>query len=111
MTESDPLGIPPGEPGSKLDAGKATPVAGVLHYFPRAIIEVAAVSAYGARKYMWNGWESVPDGAQRYTEALGRHLIAERLGAVDADSGLLHAAQVAWNALARLELLLRDRGT
>ena len=30
-------------------------------------------------------------------------------GPIDPATGLMHAAQVAWNALARLELMLRDR--
>lgn len=44
-----------------------------------------------------------------YSDALGRHLAAEGSeGPTDHATGLLHAAQVAWNALARIELTLRD---
>jgi hypothetical protein len=39
-----------------------------------------------------------------------RHLLQEPYTVRDEDSGLLHAAQVAWNALARLELKLREKG-
>jgi hypothetical protein len=40
---------------------------------------------------------------------MGRHLIAEEIeGPIDASTGLSHAAQTAWNALARLELMLRN---
>ena len=70
---------------------------------------VAALSTFGASKYAWKGWESVPDGYNRYSDALVRHLIKEGKGEVlDDDSGLSHATAVAWNALARLELMLRE---
>lgn len=40
--------------------------------------------------------------------AMGRHLTGEAIdGPTDPATGLAHAAQVAWNALARLELMLR----
>ena len=110
--ESDPNGRSAKEPGAKLDAGKIPIIRGALHYFPRAILATAEVSKFGAEKYTWNGWETVPDGFQRYTDALGRHLLAEQIeGLYDngpSGTGLLHAAQVAWNALARLEILLRQ---
>ena len=105
--EKDPHGKNPHEPGSKLDAGKPEVVKDVLAYFPNALREVGGVSAYGARKYTRMGWASVPDGVDRYTEALGRHLLAEAEGERIDQSGLWHDAQVAWNALARLELRLR----
>lgn len=108
--ESDPTGTLPHTPGAKLDAGKAPMLRGALSYFPRALRAVAQVSAHGASKYTWNGWESVPDGAARYGDALVRHLAAEATGqSVDADSGLAHAAHAAWNALARLELIMREQ--
>lgn len=110
MVEIDPNGKNPNEPGAKLDAGKAPIVRGVLCYFPRALEEVAKVSGFGAAKYTWGGWESVPDGVSRYSDAMGRHIIGEAIdGEIDPATGLPHAAQVAWNALARLELMLRDK--
>lgn len=91
----------------KLDGGKAPIYRGCLGYFPRAISAVATVSAFGASKYAWNGWRGVDDGVNRYTDAMVRHLGYEAEGEVlDPDSGLRHAAHAAWNALARLELLL-----
>ncbi len=96
------------EAGVKYDADKVPVVRGAFHYFPRALTAVARVSAAGANKYTWKGWETVPDGATRYTDALGRHLLAETETPIDEETGCLHAAQVAWNALARLELMLRD---
>ena len=107
--EYDPNGKSPHEPGAKLDAGKPAVYRGLFDYFPLACCAVAEVSTFGARKYAWKGWESVPDGFARYSDALGRHLLAESSeGCVDSTTGLKHAAQVAWNAMARLELLLRE---
>lgn len=104
-TEQDPTGRAPSEPGAKLDAGKV--LAGVLGDFPRALLAVAEVGTFGASKYSRGGWQSVPDGVVRYQDAMWRHLLADRIDPIDADSGLQHAAQVAWNALAALELMLR----
>lgn len=94
----------------KYDGGKAPIYRGAISYFPRAIEAVAAVSGFGASKYAWKGWEGVDDGFNRYSDALVRHLAYEGKGeSIDPDSGLLHAAHAAWNALARLELLIKDR--
>lgn len=107
--EKDPNGIAAKTPGAKLDAGKSPVLQGLLDYFPRACLEVARVSEIGAKKYSWKGWEKVLDGPIRYGNALVRHIIAEGIeGPYDKDTGLLHASQEAWNALARLELILRE---
>lgn len=95
----------------KYDGGKAPIFRGAVSYFPRAISAVAEVSAFGASKYAWQGWRGVNDGYNRYSDAMVRHLGYEGQGEVlDPDSGLLHAAHAAWNALARLELLIEGRG-
>lgn len=92
----------------KYDGGKAPVYRGAIDYFPRAISAVAGISAFGASKYAWKGWEGVSDGYNRYSDAMVRHLIYEAEGEVlDPDSGLLHAAHCCWNSNARLELLLR----
>ena len=91
----------------KYDAHKAPIFRGAISYFPRAITGVAEVSAFGASKYAWNGWKSVPNGIDRYSDGLVRHLAAEAKGEIlDDDSGYLHAKHTAWNALARLELIM-----
>lgn len=97
--------------GAKMDVGKAEIFAGLVDYFPRALNEVALVSDYGAQKYSRGGWRTVPDAYVRYGNSLGRHYFASATGDYDtgpAGSDLLHDAQVAWNALARLEIGLRD---
>lgn len=107
MSELDPLGKNPHEPGAKLDAGK--PIAGVLGDFGLALLEVAKVGTFGAKKYTRGGWQTVPDGATRYGDALWRHMLYEQQEPKDPDSGLHHAAHAAWNALAKLELMLRQK--
>ena len=109
MGEVDPDGKDRNEPGAKLDAGK--PRAGlVLGDFSLGLIEVAKVGTFGAIKYSDHGWLSVPNGIARYTDAMVRHWLKEAAGEVyDDDSELLHSAHLAWNALARLELIIRER--
>lgn len=95
------------EKGIKLDAGKPR-LDLVLGGFARALMAVGEIGTFGADKYTDNGWLTVPDGEARYTDALLRHLLAEKAGAhSDLESGLPHAAHVAWCALARLDLQLR----
>lgn len=107
-SERDPLGKDIHEPGAKADAGKVR-FELIQRGFARALHAVAKVATYGADKYTDDGWETVPNGVQRYTDALYRHLNAEhRDEAWDPSSKLPHAAHVAWNALARLELMARD---
>jgi len=105
--DRDPNGTPQHAPGAKLDAGKPR-VGLALSGFSHALLEVAKVTTYGAEKYTPNGWVSVPNGVERYTDAMLRHYLAESVDQHDEESGLLHAAQVAWNALARLELMLTE---
>lgn len=110
MTKGDITGDPiEGIAGArKNDAGKAPIYRGVLSYFPATIRGVALVSQFGATKYAWNGWCHLPDGHNRYSDSLLRHLDAEAEGEVlDAKSGFHHDLHSAWNALARAELRIR----
>lgn len=108
LGEVDPLGKSAKDSGSKLDAGKIR-MGLVLGGFARALQEVARVGTFGANKYTDNGWMEVPNGVNRYTDALYRHLNKEAQGEVlDQDSKMLHAAHAAWNALARLDLMVRE---
>lgn len=106
--EIDPHGLTAHDPGAKLDAGKIRPHL-VLMDFALALTAVAEVGTYGAAKYSDHGWLSVPNGIERYSDAKVRHQLAAYTGArYDAESGLSHAAHECWNALARLELILRQ---
>lgn len=109
--ETDPNGMHQNEAGAKLDAGKNR-LGLVMFGFARALQEVGRVGTYGANKYTDNGWVSVPDGESRYTDAMLRHLMFEATGEVhDTDTGLRHSAHAAWNALARLDLAIRNEST
>ena len=95
--------------GKKYDEGK--PMSGLmLRDFCCALTKVAEVSTYGCLKYgSPSGWQKVEQADTRYHNALVRHLLAEPCTEMDEESGLLHLAHVAWNALAILELKLRSK--
>lgn len=107
--EADPHGVEQHAPGAKLDAGKNR-IAMVLEQFARALWEIGRVGTYGANKYTDGGWQHVQNGIQRYDDAYMRHWLKEKMGEeFDPDTEILHAAHCAWNALARLELIMRKR--
>lgn len=89
------------EEGIKYDNGKPR-MCEMIQDFAEPLEEVAKVWAFGADKYSKGNWRYVLNGKDRYSNALIRHLLAEETQAVDLESGLYHAAHVAWNALARL---------
>jgi len=92
----------------KFDNNK--PIAGILFEdFPNALSAVVDIGTFGANKYKRNSWLTVPNAEQRYKDAMIRHQLAIGRGELyDPESGLLHAAHFAWNALAILELYLRS---
>lgn len=107
--DETPGGVSQHTPGAKLDANKMRPSL-VINGFPNALIEIIKLATFGANKYTDDGWREVPDGINRYTDAMYRHLLLEHSGEdIDPDSQMLHATQTAWNSLARLELILADR--
>lgn len=107
--ETDPSGISLSTPGAKADAGKLRPSL-VLGGFAKALEAVVLVGTKGAAKYTDNGWKEVPNGFARYSDAQGRHELKRNKGEThDADSGDLHLAHEAWNALAKLQLYLDSK--
>ena len=95
--------------GAKHDSGKVR-AALPIQDFPRALVAVAWVSTFGAEKYAAHSWKMVPRAGERYEDALHRHILAQASGEVnDPESGLPHAAHIAWNALAMLELQLTEQ--
>lgn len=85
----------------------------VIARFPRALREIARVSAYGMAKHGDDGsdpqaFARVPDAYRVYSDARCRHMLDELIEGErnPRDGHLRHAAQEAWNALARLEVLL-----
>ena len=95
------------KPGFKDDSGKV--LMGTLLEFPLALAAVAEVATFGANKYTRGGWKSVPNARVRYTDAMMRHLLGgDGVDSGPRGSGLLHEAHFVWNAIARLELRLRE---
>lgn len=65
-----------------------------------ALEAVAEVLTHGARKYTDNGWQTVDYANARYRAAMLRHFCADQKNEkYDAETGLLHAAHMATNAL------------
>lgn len=105
--------------GKKFDGDKLPLVQGCYNYFPRALMEVARSSKFGHVKYEVpyedQNWSRVENGFYRYTDGVGRHMAMEQIeGEYDSDAEpyglkILHAGAGAWNSLARLELLLREK--
>ena len=107
-TKVNKLEIDQHSPGAKLDNEKPM-LDLVLGDFARALQEVGKVGTMGARKYSEHGWLSVDRGETRYLSAGLRHYFFYREGEeIDPESGLPHLAHAAWNALAVLELYLRN---
>ena len=92
--------------GTKDDKQKPMPRL-VLGTMARALLEVSKVATFGAEKYSPDNWLKVENGLDRYTDAKDRHRLEGAISEYDSESGLLHAAHEAWNALAVLELKLR----
>ena len=91
--------------GIKYDDGK--PRFDLLPASP--LVDVAAVAAYGAKKYSDRNWEKgMPYG--RIYAALQRHLWAFWNGEDnDKESGLPHMAHAAWGCLALLEMMQKRK--
>lgn len=107
--EQDPTGRDAHAPGAKLDAGKARPSL-IIEGMARAIWAVSEVATFGAAKYTPGGWVEVPQGQERYADAGYRHVLKRAMGErIDPDSEKLHLAHEAWNALAKLDLYLREQ--
>ena len=69
----------------------------------KEIEDIVRVYTAGAKKYGDNNWQYLDDGYNRYKAALFRHLLEyEKGNEIDEETGCLHLAQVAWNAIAML---------
>lgn len=93
--------------GCKYDDGKIK--AGCLRDFALALKEVAKVATHGCEKYKRSDWLKVDNAIERYTDAQDRHALELWAGNEIDESGCLHEAQVIWNALAVLEIKLREK--
>jgi len=107
-------------PGAKLDHDKID--MSLLQFLPNALLEICRVMDYGQTKYSRGGFLEVDDAINRYTAAMWRHYLEECKGEkfdqgdpfYDTPEGLpfkgtlRHDAQLAINALFRLEYRLRE---
>lgn len=86
----------------KADGGKLSPLL-LFEGCPRSLMLITAVLSYGAQKYEAHSWKAVAQ--HRYRDAKLRHWLEELagLGITDVESGLLHKAHEATNALFVLE--------
>lgn len=106
--ETDPNGKSLNEPGAKADAGKLRPSL-IIKDMANAILAVTKIATDGAIKYTRGGWIVVPEAEARYEDAHLRHMLKRFAGErIDPDSHSLHLAHEAWNALAKLELHIRN---
>ena len=91
-------------PGMKYDDGKPN-LSLVLGGFYQALLDVGYIGTFGAKKYTPNGWKEVDNAQERYESALLRHTLAAVGGnPYDSETGHLHLAHAAWNALALTQI-------
>lgn len=94
--------------GIKYDKEKRRLAEMIVDFAPE-IEELCKVWEFGANKYSKSNWKLVENGYDRYSNALIRHLIAEDKDYYDDESKLLHAAHIAFNALARMHFILQGK--
>lgn len=98
----------PDESGSRKNDRKDGKVRMDLLPWPE-LEKIAEVYTAGAKKYGDHNWENLENGYERYKGAMLRHLTeVEKGNAIDEDTGCLHIAQVAWNAIAMLHFKLKE---
>lgn len=95
----------------KFDAGKPR-WALLMRGFAQSLAALVRVLTFGANKYAAHSWRTVPNGEERYRDALYRHLAAIEAGEkCDPESGESHYAHAAFNILALHELELQNDQT
>ena len=94
--------------GIKYDSNKPR-LAEMIADFAPELEQLCKVWEFGANKYSKSNWKLVDNGYNRYSNALIRHLIAEDKDYYDDESQLLHAAHIAFNALARMHFILQGK--
>jgi dATP/dGTP diphosphohydrolase len=84
-------------------------VTGVLDYFPAALAAVAKLSKFGNDKH--NPGEPLHwarGKSNDHADCIARHLVDR--GVIDPETGMSHTVEVAWRALALLQLEEEARG-
>ena len=94
--------------GLKFDADKPR-MELLIQGMPRALEAVGAVLTFGAQQYEAHSWQYVEDNHNRYWAAKTRHELARAKGEQrDPETGMLHLAHEATNALFLLELAILE---
>lgn len=93
--------------GIKFDNEKPR-IAEMIIDFKDSIEALTNVWTFGANKYAKSNWKQLDNAIDRYTNAMLRHLLAEDTNRYDDETKLLHAAHIAFNALARLYFILEE---
>lgn len=108
--------LPAAAPGTVFDPSEETRKDGkvrvelVFEGMPRALMELGRIMTWAIEEkgYKEGDWVNVPNAKQEYRGAMLRHDLKEIAGeSHDLESKRRHAAHTAWNAMARLELLLQ----
>lgn len=90
--------------GTKHDNGKPL-IGDMIIDYKVQLLELCKVFEHGTKTYGLGNWKQVENGEERFTNAMIRHLLRED-EVYDEETGLLHAAQVFFNAGARLYFIL-----
>lgn len=95
--------------GVKLNKNKPQ-LSLLFKQFPKALEAIVKCSEYGHKKYKetdqdYLNYQRVEGGSQTYADASLRHRLEK---GNDLESGLPHQFHVAWNALAELELWIKE---
>lgn len=93
--------------GIKYDENKPR-VAEFLQDFEPVIEPLTRIWEFGANTYGISNWKQVKNGEVRFTNAMLRHFLNEKHRFRDSETGLPHAAHVAFNALMRLYFILEE---
>lgn len=93
--------------GIKYDKDKPR-IAEFLTDFEPVIEPLTRIWEFGAKTYGVSNWKEVENGKVRFTNAMFRHFLNENYRFNDTETGLPHAAHVAFNALMRLYFILGE---
>lgn len=83
----------------------------ILGNWDNFLRELAKVYTFGCQKYSEKSWQTVPNGRARYEAGMFRHIDAFKRGEYVnwEDGGVLHVAQVAFNAIAVKWFILQEK--
>lgn len=117
IVNSERIDLPIGEPvpvaGAKHDQGKVQ-WGLLMGGCGLALAQIVKVLMFGAKKYAPGAWQSVPNGYQRYKDALYRHLHSvEENGplVLDEETGLLELAHCGCCILFMIWLAVKGKVT